>query len=722
VVPEQDVEPWLEALGELTTDRAAYEEESRRSQAAARGFVAGIEERGLERWLEQLTPGRRRKILLAHNSLYYPAHGGGDKSNRLLVEALARRGHTVRVVARLGSFGEREHGEYLAELERRGVDVLSSDGGVVVLRRNGVEAHVLTSRQQLRAYFSEQMRAFAPDVIVGSTDDPAQLMLEAALEQDAARVVYLARATLALPFGPDCAFPSAQKTAALARADGFVGVSRYVAGYARKFGGIADAVHVPISLMEPGPRPPELGRIDNEFVTMVNPCAVKGIAIFLELAARMPEVKFAAVPTWGTSAEDRAALERLGNVTLLAPVDDIDELFARTRVLLVPSVWAEARSRVIVEAMARGVPVMASDAGGIPEAKMGVPYLVPVRLIEHYRAEMDAQMVPVAEVPRQDVEPWVEALRRLLGDEAHYAEIARASREAALHYVERELTVEPFERYLEEVLERPRKGRAAEAGSAVRHSAVERLSPERRRLLAIRLRKLRRPAAGHPWFPMAELRAGARARLIALPHAGGGAAAYAGWNERLRAELSLCPVRLPGRESRAGEAAFREMEPLVEALGRALEPLVHEAFILFGHSMGAGIAFELARWLRRNGWPGPRMEELRRRGGMPAEVLADAALMRVLLPPLVADTTLYRNYVYQPGEPLGCPVAAYGGRQDTDIGREYLEGWREQTTGRFRLRLFAGGHFYLRSERAALVEALNADVEEVLAVGGGRES
>jgi medium-chain acyl-[acyl-carrier-protein] hydrolase len=180
-----------------------------------------------------------------------------------------------------------------------------------------------------------------------------------------------------------------------------------------------------------------------------------------------------------------------------------------------------------------------------------------------------------------------------------------------------------------------------------------------------------------------------------------------------------------------------------------LEPLVHEAFILFGHSMGAGIAFELARWLRRNGWPGPRalvvsgarapqlravrtqaevtdearlMEELRRRGGMPAEVLADAALMRVLLPPLVADTTLYRNYVYQPGEPLGCPVAAYGGRQDTDIGREYLEGWREQTTGRFRLRLFAGGHFYLRSERAALVEALNADVEEVLAVGGGRES
>jgi hypothetical protein len=83
---------------------------------------------------------------------------------------------------------------------------------------------------------------------------------------------------------------------------------------------------------------------------MVNPCAVKGVSIFLALADAMPEVSFAAVPTWGTNAQDRAALGARSNVRLLDPVDDIDRLLERTRVLLVPSLWAEARSRIVLEA------------------------------------------------------------------------------------------------------------------------------------------------------------------------------------------------------------------------------------------------------------------------------------------------------------------------------------------------------------------------------------
>ena len=143
---------------------------------------------------------------------------------------------------------------------------------------------------------------------------------------------------------------------------------------------------------------------------------MKGISIFLALADAFPEVRFAAVPTWGADAADRAALAARPNITVLDPVDHIDTLLARTRVLLVPSLWAEARSRIVVEAMLRGVPVMAANTGGLPEAKMGVPYLLPVNPIARYQPRLNERMVPIAEVPAQDIAPWIEALRRLLTD------------------------------------------------------------------------------------------------------------------------------------------------------------------------------------------------------------------------------------------------------------------------------------------------------------------
>jgi hypothetical protein len=75
------------------------------------------------------------RILLAQNSLYYPAHGGGDKSNRLLIEALAARGHQCRVVARISVFGESEHNQYLETLAARSVTPQSSSNGMVVFKQ-----------------------------------------------------------------------------------------------------------------------------------------------------------------------------------------------------------------------------------------------------------------------------------------------------------------------------------------------------------------------------------------------------------------------------------------------------------------------------------------------------------------------------------------------------------------------------------------------------------
>ena len=731
VLRATDIEPWVDALQALLSDRQLYESESESSRQSATGFVTALRASCMEEYLLALPAAAPMRILLAHNSLYYPSHGGGDKSNRLLMEALAARGHTCRVVARTGSFGEREHEVLLAQLEQRGTQAVASSDGVAVFHHHGVEVHVATHHPNFRQYFASQIEEFHPRVILTSTDDPAQLLIEAALRADGPRVVYLARATLPLPFGPDCAFPSDAKSEMLNQVDAVACVSEYVAGYVRKYGGM-EAAHVPISLLEPTPAAC-LGSFDNEFVTIANPCAVKGISIFLALAARMPHVKFAAVPTWGTNEEDRRALERYPNITILNPVDNIDRLLQRTRVLLVPSLWAEARSRIVGEAMLRGVPVIASKVGGILEANLGAGILIQVNPIRKYESRLDERMVPVAEVPEQDIAPWEAALERLVTGRAHYETLSSASREAALRYASR-LSVVPFERMLEHYTRLPAKPRTMEHTRS-QHAAIDRLSAQQRQLLTLRLRKLN----AAKWFLSASSAGDARLRLFAFPHAGGGVSAFARWQEALPADVALIPARYPGRESRMNEPPLATMEELIHTAADAIAPFLNRPFAFFGHSMGAAVAFELARYLRRHGKPAPTalfvagarapifrlnwkppakpseqefLSELRRLEGVPEEVLQNEELARIVLPVLAADTALYRNYIYHDEPPLQCPIHVYGGESDPNVSNEHLEAWSGHTKGAASLMVFEGGHFFLQSNREEFLAALASALAE----------
>ena len=239
----------------------------------------------------------------------------------------------------------------------------------------------------------------------------------------------------------------------------------------------------------------------------------------------------------------------------------------------------------------------------------------------------------------------------------------------------------------------------------------------------------------------------ARLRLFCFPYAGGAASAFCTWSGNLPREVEVCSIQLPGREGRLGEALFSRLEPLLEALVPAIQPYLDRPYAFFGHSMGATIGFELARQLCAQNDPGPLhlfvsgsrapqvpdpdwpihhlpdeefTEELRRFNGTPKAVLQNAELMQFFLPILRADFTLHGTYVYTTGEPLDCPISAFGGREDGKVSYDDLEAWRELTRGEFTLRIFPGDHFFLRSARPYLLQAVSQDLTSILSwIDGG---
>jgi len=428
------------------------------------------------------------KILLIQPVDYLSNKGGAYKANRILLEGLAARGHACRVLTTTYPRGREE---YEGELRARGVSVAADAAGLSSYRHAGVEVLAAANRTQLYMSINRVVAESAPDWVLLESPDP--LAAEAALDAAPSRVVYLCHTATNLPFGPDCVRPDAEAAAVLRRVGNCLTVSGYMKDYVRRWGGMeAGALYWPSYGAGPFPR---LGRFGRGFVTLVNPCPAKGSPIFFELARRMPSVEFAAVPTWGKTDEELSALKRLDNVTLLEPQADVDRIFERTRVLLAPSLGVESFGQIVVEAMARGIPVLASDLGGLREAKLGVDYLLPVRRLG-YEERAPGEFVEV--VPEQDAGPWQEALAALLADPALYARVADDSRAAALSFIGG-LGIEPFERYLETLT--PAEVSPEEAERARKIEQLKAISPERRALLALRLANKGRGGAGAPASP-----------------------------------------------------------------------------------------------------------------------------------------------------------------------------------------------------------------------------
>jgi medium-chain acyl-[acyl-carrier-protein] hydrolase len=231
-------------------------------------------------------------------------------------------------------------------------------------------------------------------------------------------------------------------------------------------------------------------------------------------------------------------------------------------------------------------------------------------------------------------------------------------------------------------------------------------------------------------------------RLFCFPYAGGGAQIYRHWSSSLPPSVEVCAVQLPGRGNRLMEPPFTSITDAVAHLTAAFAPLLDRPLVLFGHSMGALISFELARSLRRTYGVEPRhlfvsgrraphiprtrppidqlpdpelIEELQRLNGTPREVLDNEELMQLMLPTIRADFALVRSYRYEPDAPLACPITALGGLQDEDVPREQLEAWREHTAAACTVRMFAGDHFFLQSAEPLLLRVLARDLQQLSA-------
>lgn len=225
------------------------------------------------------------------------------------------------------------------------------------------------------------------------------------------------------------------------------------------------------------------------------------------------------------------------------------------------------------------------------------------------------------------------------------------------------------------------------------------------------------------WLRTLEPRPDAPLRLVCLPHAGGTASFFTSWFNRMPPEVELSVVQYPGRETRLREPTYDDLHRFADDLAAAL--VTPRPLALFGHSMGAVVAYEVARRLPRPvalvvsaRQPPHRARvtrkhlvddetlwaDVRRLGGMHDFVFMQPDIRALALPILRADLQMIETY--QPRElvALDCPIFGFAAAADTTVTVAEMQAWAELTRDRFDLEVFPGDHFYLLRERPQVIE------------------
>jgi surfactin synthase thioesterase subunit len=232
--------------------------------------------------------------------------------------------------------------------------------------------------------------------------------------------------------------------------------------------------------------------------------------------------------------------------------------------------------------------------------------------------------------------------------------------------------------------------------------------------------------------------------LVCLPHAGGSAGSFFPFTELFGSEIEVLAVQYPGRQDRRWEPPARSVEELADCVSTALVNGLGDAPVaLFGHSMGAAVAFETARRLegspggapvalfasgrrapsrdRPGPWTRPPtdaevIDELKRLSGTDAAILDDPRLLALFLPVIRADYQAVGGYRGEAGSTISCPITVLVGSDDPETSPDEARAWADHTKGGFGLHTFPGGHFYIEQHRTAVAHL----VSDRLAAAAGR--
>ena len=243
------------------------------------------------------------------------------------------------------------------------------------------------------------------------------------------------------------------------------------------------------------------------------------------------------------------------------------------------------------------------------------------------------------------------------------------------------------------------------------------------------------------WFVIPKPNINAEIKLICFPYAGGSAVTYLNWAQQIADNVELIIVQPPGRGPRMFEPLHKEMTTLIAELLIHFPTLLNKPYILFGHSLGSRVAFELMAELSKLAQPLPKhfiasgskgphlfsdkkslhalsdeefIIELEQLSGTPKAVLENRELMELFLPVLRADFQIAETYRYDGSSKFPCTLSVLGGRDDIDIPREKLESWTtffEKTT---QICLLDGDHFFIDNHQEQVLKKVNCIIKETV--------